>query len=301
MRKILVFVSSFLFLCTSATTQPPPKIFLMQWDADEYAKNGILQFKWAAKFFLNRYQWKGTEYILDVGSGDGKITHLLSKYASQGAVVGLDNSPTMLEYARKTYQNDLNQNLTFIFGDASQYDTYKKLPQQFDLVVSFHTLHWFEDQTQALLGVMSVLKPNGRAFLRLTSNGWDPVQEIADRLAASEKWRELFVGFKDPVSRFSVEQYTTLVKNAGFIPIRIEEAIENDTIANPELLFKQIKSWLPHARYLPVEYQKSYLDDVVSAYLTEVPLDPDGSIHLYDCYVEVEVKRPESPFALLSL
>lgn len=208
-------------------------------------ENSLLQYRWAVKFFFDRYRWKGDEKVLDIGCGDWRLTKLISTYVPRGGVLGMDKSFSMISHARSAYPNQRFPNLDFLLSDATDAAFYQKFPEQFDLVVAFVSLHWIKEQKPILEGITTVLKPTGRAYIRLTSKGWDPIQEIADELAASSKWKNYFKGFVDPVQRFSVSEYTQIVQEAGFIPIRIEDVTDNDTLQSVELLAKQVKVGSP--------------------------------------------------------
>lgn len=261
-----------------------------QWSAEDYAQNGLLQFKWAKKFFFDRFEWSGHEQVLDIGCGDGRLTHLISKYTPFGNVLGIDNSPSMINYAHQNYGEFIN--LSFVLEDAANVHFYKSLESQFDVVVSFHCLHWVEKQESVLLGIKKSLKPGGKAFLRLTSKGWDPIQDIADELIKSDKWKSYFSAFRDPIHCYSKAEYLSLIEDADLQTLRIEEVVEDDVLHNIEALSQQVKSWLPHLKHLPSEFQKDFLNDIVTTYLLRVPSNNDGSIHLYDCYLEVEIINP---------
>lgn len=256
------------------------------WVAEDYVANALLQFEWAKKFFFDRFVWSGDEKVLDVGCGDGRLTELIAKYIPAGQVVGIDNSPSMIDYAS---QHRNRPNLTFVLADSIDPHFYENHAAQFDIVVSFHSLHWVAEQDKVLKGIKASLKPHGRAFLRFCSKGWDPVQEIATELCQSEKWKPYFDTFKDPIHRFSEEEYLALVLDAGLQPIRIEESIQDDQLPNREALFKQIRSWLPHVKHLETEFQKEFLDDLIDIHLLRFPPEQDGIIHLPDCYLEVEL------------
>jgi ubiquinone/menaquinone biosynthesis C-methylase UbiE len=43
------------------------------------------------------------EHILDVGCGDGKVTAELARAVPKGSVTGIDASPEMIRFARKTF------------------------------------------------------------------------------------------------------------------------------------------------------------------------------------------------------
>lgn len=283
-RPLILFFLCFLPLNSQEVSSDP----VTQWDADNYAENGFLQAKWAQKFFFDRYKLSGSEHVLDIGCGDGRLTQAIAFQTQRGKVIGIDNSESMISYAKEKF--GLSPNLTFEVIDAADSAFYARFAEAFDLVVSFHCLHWVADQQAALNGISVTLKPGGKAFLRLTSKGWDPVQEIADSLIQSSKWGFYFAGFRDPVHRYNIEEYTALVEQAGLQIVRIEEVFEDDFLASEELLGKQIKSWLPHLKYLPAHLQNAFLEDIVNHYLQEFPAE-EGRIHLYDCYLEVELKK----------
>lgn len=238
---------------------------------------------------FDRFAWTGKEHVLDIGCGDGRITRFLSNYVPYGDVLAIDGSPSMIHYAR---QNHASSKLQFELSEVTDSLFYEKFPSYFDLIVSFHCLHWVDNQLVVLLGIKKCLKPGGRAFIRLTSKGWDPIQENADALIRSEKWNPHFITFKDPVHRFNTEEYLCLIREAGLNSIQIEEVYEDDTFHDRLLLAKQIKSWLPHLKHLPKTLQGVFLDDLIDQYLLHVPPEDNGTIHLYDCYLEIEIEAP---------
>ncbi len=50
-----------------------------RWDAETYSKNSNIQLSHALSI-LNGYKFKGDEIILDIGSGDGKITRQIADW-----------------------------------------------------------------------------------------------------------------------------------------------------------------------------------------------------------------------------
>jgi trans-aconitate 2-methyltransferase len=270
------------YLCSHGCQEPA----CQKWVAEEYVANGLLQSKWAKNFFFERYAWSGDEHVLDIGCGDGRLTHLLADYVPNGSVRGIDRSSSMINHARQ--KHDI-ANLCFELVDATSISFYENFSAHFDLIVAFHSLHWFKEQEKVLQGMKKCLKPGGRAFIRLTSKGWDPIQEMADELIKEEKWTAHFDTFEDPVQRYNVEEYQCLVEEAGLQSVRIEEVFEDDTLSSREVLAKQIKSWLPHIKHLPEEYRTEFLDELVDNYLIRVPPETNGTIHLYDCYLEIEI------------
>jgi SAM-dependent methyltransferase len=100
------------------------------------------------------------ERILDVGCGTG---HLTAEIAAAGAnVVGVDQSPAMIEQARANFPA-----LRFDVQDA------RSLPYdgEFDAVFSNAVLHWVQPAEQAVAGLSRALKPGGRLVVELGGRG----------------------------------------------------------------------------------------------------------------------------------
>src|SRR5262249_2890950 len=95
------------------------------------ARGSTLQQRLARKMLMS-VPLKGTEQILDVGCGDGKITAEIAAQVLQGSVLGVDLSRNMIDFASKNFTQP---KLRFEVGDVCE------LPyrEEFDLVVSFFT------------------------------------------------------------------------------------------------------------------------------------------------------------------
>src|SRR5437867_10901039 len=72
---------------------------MTEWDAAEYSRRSSLQ-EAMAQEVLALLDLKGSERILDVGCGDGKITAQIAARASNGSVVGVDPSRDMSSFAQ---------------------------------------------------------------------------------------------------------------------------------------------------------------------------------------------------------
>ena len=70
------------------------------WNAQDYEKHPKAPQKWAREI-IAKLSLKGTEDVLDLGYGEGKVTAEISCLVSKGSVIEVDNSPSMLELATK--------------------------------------------------------------------------------------------------------------------------------------------------------------------------------------------------------
>ena len=59
---------------------------------------------------LSKFSFVGNESILDVGSGDGKVTVSLSFRVPEGKVLGVDTSWPMLSFAKTKYPEKIYPN-----------------------------------------------------------------------------------------------------------------------------------------------------------------------------------------------
>ena len=184
---------------------------MTEWDAKDYARISGLQ-KVMADEALGLLTLKGSERVLDVGCGDGKITAEIAACLPQGAVVGVDPSVKMTGYAQKHWGTNHGSNVRFEVADA------RRLPFQdeFDLVVSFNALHWIPEQEEALTSIRSALKPGGMAQLRFVPHGpRKSLEHVLRETRESPRWAAHFQGFHRPYLHLAPEEYGELAEKSG--------------------------------------------------------------------------------------
>ena len=89
------------------------------WNASDYARNSSAQYEWAREL-IPKLELTGSEALLDIGCGDGKVTALLASCLHHGRVVGIDSSEEMITQAQSTFPHRQNSNLTFKKMDARE-------------------------------------------------------------------------------------------------------------------------------------------------------------------------------------
>src|SRR5512147_1643215 len=116
-----------------------------QWDAADYARSSSGQQQWAREL-IGKLHLQGSESLLDIGCGDGKVTAEIASLLTDGAALGVDNSPEMVSLARSSYPRQSYPNLDFQLADAAS------LPfeSSFDVIFSNATLHWVMDHQPVL-------------------------------------------------------------------------------------------------------------------------------------------------------
>src|SRR5580698_8468405 len=92
------------------------------WNAAAYAANSTVQQSWARELIAGLHL-RGDEHVLDVGCGDGKVTAEIARAVPHGHVLGVDTSPEMIAFARKTFPAAKTANLKFQICDAREIDS----------------------------------------------------------------------------------------------------------------------------------------------------------------------------------
>ncbi len=107
---------------------------------------------------------RGTyNYILDAGTGPGRLPIKIAQAVPTATVVGIDISPDMIRIARKNAeQAGIDDRVRFMVG--STYQTGLK-DSSFDLVVSTGLVHHLDKPAPAFNELYRVLKPQGEAWM----------------------------------------------------------------------------------------------------------------------------------------
>ena len=85
---------------------------MTEWNAAEYYRRSSLQ-EAMAQEVLALLDLKGSERILDVGCGDGKITAEIAGRVPRGSVLGVDPSADMIAFASSRFGPPAYPNLRF--------------------------------------------------------------------------------------------------------------------------------------------------------------------------------------------
>lgn len=171
------------------------------WNPGLYDASHSFVWKLAAAL-LELLEPKPGERILDLGCGTG---HLTAQIAAAGAeVVGLDNSPQMVDQARRSFPT-----IRFEVADARMF----AVAGQFDAVFSNAVLHWVKEPAAAISRIRAALKPGGRFVAEFGGKG-----NTRQMVAALQRQAAAF-GIHDyeiPWYYPSIPEYTALLEEHGF-------------------------------------------------------------------------------------
>jgi len=146
--------------------------------------------------------------VLDVGCGPGNSTAVLAARFPGSKVLGIDNSPAMLEEAKAGYPD-----FDFRLCDAAT--DLPALESGFDVIFSNAVLQWVPDHPRILGELLGLLSPGGVLAVQIPYNQDQPVQRAIRELAASPRWAERLGNARPHTTLSPSDYYNILSAHAG--------------------------------------------------------------------------------------
>lgn len=145
-------------------------------------------------------------YILDIGSGTGRLTQILQARFPRSIVVGLDLADAMVRQALQASHSERD-----LFYVCANMHSLPFRDQSFDLIFSNFTLQWGNDLSHIFTECKRVLSPTGMLFF--TTLGPDTLCELRQSFKAIDGFQHIHpfydlhdigdmlfnCGFQDPV------------------------------------------------------------------------------------------------------
>ena len=248
------------------------QIVSKDWDAQAYKDASFLQFEVGMKV-IKSIQWQGNEAVLEIGCGDGKITHEIAKLVPQGSVHGIHFSPNLITYCCKTYAE--HENMSFVQADIVQFVT----AQKFNKVLSFASLDWVENKKQAFESIANACAPDAYVHLYVTDRD-NPYLKARFAMLTSDKWKQFFEDYVIPFFPYTKQGLRTYIYNAGLRTTALKKEKQTHIFLTREDFIK----WL---FVIPVQYERipedrriEFFNDMIDLYIQDVPADEDGAITL---------------------
>ncbi len=128
---------------------------------------------------LSRVPEGDFKQIVDLGSGTGELTKSLAERWAGSRVLGIDNSPEMVEQAKKSTQAG---RLEFQFSDINDYD------ESADLIFSNAALQWLDNHESLFPKLASLVRPGGVLAVQMPSSFDQPSHVLLEQTARSGPW-----------------------------------------------------------------------------------------------------------------
>ena len=253
---------------------------MTEWNAAEYVRRSSLQEAMAGEV-LALLDLTGSERVLDVGCGDGRITAEIASRVPRGSILGVDSSHDMISFATDHFSPSVRPNLRFEVANA------RCLPfrDEFDLVVSFNALHWVPEQDAALRSICSAMKSSGRAQLRLVPVGErKSLEAVLEETRLSSRWSGYFSDFRDPYLRMTPDEYKAAAERNGLRVRRIHtEQKAWDFESHPAFVAFGSVTFVEWTRRLPEAEKPAFITDVLDRY-SSAASDKPGEENTFKFY-----------------
>ena len=232
------------------------------WSGEDYAKISSLQRAMIEDAKSSLVLADG-DRVLDVGCGDGHLTHAMAAMTPTGCAIGVDPSKRMIATAHAA-GTPTRSGPWFVIADA------RRLPfgEHFDVIVSFNALHWVPEQRQALHQIALALRPGGRVLIQVVCAGERPsLESVAMRTCQSPRWASLFDGFAAPFIHVAPDGYAELAASAGLTLTKLT-VTDHEWDYGSRNGFEQwcavgCTAWTDR---LPAEDRGRFIDELVEAY-----------------------------------
>lgn len=122
--------------------------------------------------------------VLDAGCGPGNSSEVLRERWPGARITGLDNSPEMIEEARKRRPEG-----AWITADLAAFEA-----DPFDVLFSNAVLQWLPDHRALLPRLMALVAPGGSLAVQMPASAQSPARKAMERAASHPRFRGLLTG-----------------------------------------------------------------------------------------------------------
>jgi len=241
---------------------------MAEWNAEQYHMVSSPQQEWGRRV-LERLPLAGSEHVLDLGCGTGRLTSEIRGRVPGGRVVGLDRSISMLRTAA-AWLREHGPRVSLVLGDGAA------LPfrRAFDAVFSGATFHWIHDHAALFRSIGMALRPGGRLVAQCGGSGNLAVlRGRADRIARRPRFAPYFDEWTEPTYYADVEATTRRLADAGFVDVDVwlEEALTPFDSPEPYREFIATVCVRHHLARLPAAERGAFLRELTLAAAADSP------------------------------
>jgi trans-aconitate 2-methyltransferase len=145
---------------------------------------------------VSRIKIDNPSRIIDIGCGPGNSTQVLFQAWPDSTITGVDNSPAMIEKAKKDYPN---QNWEIL--DAGK----DEIQGTFDIVFSNATIQWIPNHADLLKKLHGILNEKGLIAIQIPLF-WDmPIGKAIIKTAGENRWDSATKGVNE---LFTIHNYS---------------------------------------------------------------------------------------------
>ncbi|QGN38219.1 trans-aconitate 2-methyltransferase [Klebsiella oxytoca] len=239
---------------------------MADWNPSLYMKFGAERTRPAAEL-LSRVAHHPVTLAVDLGCGPGNSTALLRDAWPEATIMGVDNSPAMLEEAAQTLPD-----CRFIEADIAEYRPERPV----DLIYANASLQWLTNHQRLFPRLISNLAANGVLAVQMPDNWQEPshtlMRQIAEELGHPASGRH-------PLPQ--AQEYYDILTASG-----CEVDIWRTTYYHPLASHQAIIEWLqstglrPYLQRLDAQQRETFLACYLERLKQHYPLQCNGKVLL---------------------
>jgi trans-aconitate 2-methyltransferase len=210
--------------------------------------------------------------VADLGCGPGNLTAHLSQRWSESTVIGVDNSPEMLEKA-KTLSN---QNLEFQLADLTNWQPRER--QQ--VIVSNAALQWVPNHETLIPHLASLLEPDGWLAVQMPNNFDQNSHLIINQICSSPRWAAQLAQSESTLRQpQKLEWYIAQLSSLGF-QVDAWETNYQHILPGENAVLEWVKGTAlrPMLAVLEAEDQNEFLEECCTQLLEAYPPQDFGTL-----------------------
>jgi trans-aconitate 2-methyltransferase len=226
-----------------------------------------------ARELLARVPLESARVVYDLGCGPGNSTELLVQRFPGARVAGIDNSPAMLESARKRLPD-----AGFELADVATW----RPAQAPDVIYANATLQWVPDHPTLIPRLFSLLAPGGVLAVQMPDNRQEPTHRAMREVASQQPWAAA-VGDPEKVR-------TDLLAIGGYYDLLAKDAAQVDVwhtiyqhrMDSPAAIVEWVSGTglRPFVDPLPSDLRASYLAKYEQCVARDYHVRADGKLLL---------------------
>lgn len=223
----------------------------MPWDSVQYYKFKDERFAPFGDLFA-LIKVRDDMSVVDIGCGTGELTRRLADRLPGSSVLGIDNSPQMLQRA----ETQRRPGLAFVAGDVATLDG------KWDLVFSHAAIHWLDNHWELIPRLMTLVSPGGQIALQVPSNHRHPSHTLIIETAREEPFCAALGGWVRRSPVLEIDRYAELLHLSGGTEITVFEKVYTHLLADADALVEWTSgtTLVPYLERLPQELHAGFLD-----------------------------------------
>lgn len=243
---------------------------MREWNAETYHRVSTPQFTWGLAV-MDRLPLEGSETVLDIGCGSGRLTHFLVERLPRGRVVAIDGSENMLRTAREYLRPLHGDRVRFLRADAAALP----LASAADAIFSTATFHWVLDHDRLFRSLFAALKPGGRLVAQC--GGGPNIKRTRNRVTAlmhAPEFAAYFEGWRSPWLYADADTTAGRLLTAGFTDVATSVHPE-PTVFESEAAYREFITNVichPYLAALPTaELRTRFIDRIAEQAARDTP------------------------------